>query len=228
MRPATEADSSQRMPSPWVKLGVLLALIIGAGWLVHACGLRVSDITPEKIRGFVLGFGGWAVAVYVAAYGQPVIPLPASIMTAAAGLAFGLWWGLPAALVGVMARAGTQFALGRTLGRHAIASLLRGRAAALDRKLGEHSFMAVFLIRLIPNFPFDVQNYALASSQVRFAPYMAGTFLGVLPGSVLYVWVGHSISDPQHLWKLLLAILLVIGLVVGRRAWVARRLHAQS
>ena len=215
------------MKSPWVKLGVLVALIIGAGWLVHACGLRVSDITPEKIRGFVLGFGGWAVAVYVAAYGQPVIPLPASIMTAAAGLAFGLWRGTLAALVGVMARACTQFALGRALGRQAIASLLTGRAAALDRRLGERSFMAVFLIRLIPNFPFDVQNYALASSQVRFAPYAAATFLGVLPGTVLYAWVGHSISEPRHLWNLVIAIFLIIGLVVGRRAWIARRLHAQ-
>ena len=212
------------MRNPWVKLAVLLLLVLVAVGALRACGVRVSDITPERIRGFVLGFGGWAPAVYVAAYGQPVIPLPASIMTAAGGLAFGVWWGTCAALAGAMTRACTQFALGRALGRDAIARLLKGRAAALDRQLGARGFLAVFLIRFIPNFPFDVQNYALASSQVRVAPYVVGTLAGIIPGVFLYALLGHTVTDPAHIWQLLAVMLLLVGVT----AWLKRRRRAAS
>lgn len=206
-----------------VKLGVCLLLVAGTAWGLHACGLRVSDVNPERLRTFALSFGAWAPAVYLLAYGQPLVPLPASILTAAAGLAFGPWRGTLVAVSGATLRACTQFALARALGRDTVARLLKGRAAALDQRLGEHSFKAVLLIRLIPNFPYDVQNYTLSLSQVRFAPYALATLVGILPGTALFAFMGHAVTDPAHLWQLLLALLIIVGLMAWQRAWRKRR-----
>jgi uncharacterized membrane protein YdjX (TVP38/TMEM64 family) len=157
--------------------------------------------------------------VYLAAYGQPVVPLPASVMTITGGLAFGPAWGTLAALGGATMRACSQFAVARLLGREVVARLLKGRVASLDQRIGEHGFKAVLLIRLIPNLPFDVQNYGLGFSRVRFSAYAPATFLGMIPGSFAFVYLGYSLTDPAQIWKLALAVVIIVGLMLWQRAW---------
>ena len=212
--------------SRWVKVGVLLALVLGVGWLARALGVDVTQVSPDKVRAFVLSFGGWAPLIYLTVYGQPIVPLPASVMTVTAGLAFGPFWGTLGALCGATLRACLQFLVARLLGREAVAKLLKGRVAALDQRIGEQGFKAVLLIRLIPNFPYDVQNYGLGFSQVRFIPYALATLLGILPSSFALVYFGHSLTDPKQIWKLALAILLIVGLTFGTSAW--KRRHPNS
>jgi len=205
--------------STWAKLGVFVLIVLGIGWGLQALGLDVTTLTPEKVRGFVLSFGVWAPAIYLLTYGQPIIPLPASVMTITGGLAFGPLWGTLAALVGATTRACGQFGVARLLGRDAVAKLLKGRAAALNARLGDSSFKTVLLVRLIPNFPFDVQNYGLGFSRVRFVPYAFATLLGMIPGSFAFVYLGYSLTDPKQIWKLLLAILVIVCLMVAQRVW---------
>ena len=209
--------------STWVKLVLFLLVVVGVGLGLKALGVDVRQMTPERVREFVLSFGVWAPVVYLVGYGQPVVPLPASILTATAGLAFGPWWGTLAAVGGATARACTQFLVARLLGRDAVAKLLKGKAAALDQKIGAQGFKTVLLIRLIPNLPYDMQNYGLGFSRVRFGPYALATFLGILPGSFAYVYLGHSLTDPKQIWKLALAILLIVGLMVATSAWKRRQ-----
>ncbi len=207
----------------WLKLGLLLLFLVGLGWGLRALGIDVTQVNPDRIREFVLGFGIWAPVVYLLAYGQPIVPLPASVMTITGGLAFGPLWGSAAALTGATVRASTEFLVARLLGRGAVEKLLKGKAASLDQKIGEHGFKAVLLIRLIPSFPFDMLNYGLGFSKVRFRPYVLASFLGMIPGTFAYVYLGYSLTDPRHLWKLGLAILLIVGLMLGQRAWKKSR-----
>ena len=79
------------------------------------------------------------------------------------------------------------------------------------------------MVRLIPNFPFDMQNYGLGFSQVRFGPFALGTFLGIIPGSFAFVYLGYSLTDLRHAWKIVVAMLLIIGLVFGQRWFVKYR-----
>jgi uncharacterized membrane protein YdjX (TVP38/TMEM64 family) len=207
----------------WLKLLVLALLVVGVGWLLKLLGMDLTQLSPERVRAFVLSFGAWAPAIYLLIYGQPLVPLPASILTITGGLAFGPAWGTAAALSGATLRACTEFAVARRLGREAVARLLKGRIATLDQTIGRHGFKAVLLIRLIPNVPFDMQNYGLGFSQVRFAPYALATFLGMVPGSFAFVYLGYSLTDPKQLWKLGLAILIIVGLMVAQQAWAKRQ-----
>lgn len=208
--------------STWIKLGILAVCLASLFFGLQALGVRPADLTPEKVRALVLSFGVWAPVAYLAAYGQPIIPLPASVMTITGGLAFGPAWGTLAALIGATIRACSEFLVARLLGREAVAKLLKGKAATLDARIGEHGFQTVLLIRLIPSLPFDMLNYGLGFSRVRFAPYALASFLGMIPGSFAYVYLGYSLTDPKQLWKLGLAILLIVGLMLAQRAWSKR------
>lgn len=209
--------------SIWWKVGLLVLLVAGVSVGLRAFGIDLTQITPDRVRRFVLSFGVWAPLVYIAAYGQPLVPLPAIVMTLTAGIAFGPVWGVPAALTGATIRACGQLLLARLLGREAVEALLKGRLAALDHKIGRNSFQTVLLVRLIPNFPFDVQNFALGFTQVRFIPYALATGLGMIPGSFAYVYLGHSLTDLRNVWKIVAATLLIVALVLAQRWYVKRR-----
>ena len=204
------------------KLGLFILLVLGLGWGLKALGLDVTRLTPERVRAGILSFGALAPVIYLAAYGQPLVPLPASIMTIAAGLAFGPLWGLLAALLGATARACSQFLIARLLGREAVAQLLKGRVAALDQRIGANGFQTVLLIRLIPNLPYDVQNYGLGFSQVAFGPYATATLLGIIPASFAFVYFGYSLTDLRQLWKLVVGLLLILVVIAAQHRYAAR------
>jgi len=206
-----------------VRVSLLVIVVGGAVWGLRALGFDPRQLSPDRVREFVLSFGAWTPAVYLLTYGQPIIPLPASVMTGLAGVVFGKGWGVVAAVTGATIRASTEFLVARLLGREAVSRLLKGRIAAVDQQLGENSFKAVLLIRLIPNVPFDMQNYALGFSRVRFGPYVLGTFLGILPGCFAFVYLGYSLTDPKQIWKLGVAILLIAGLMAATSAWKRRQ-----
>lgn len=200
--------------SVWIKLAVFAFIVVGLGFILRATGIDVRQVTPERIRGFVLSFGVWAPAVYLLAYGQPIVPLPASVMTITGGIAFGPAWGTAAALTGATIRACSEFLVARLLGREAVSKLLKGKVAKFDQKISENGFKTVLLIRLIPNLPFDVQNYGLGFTRVPFASYALASFIGMGPGAFAYVYFGASLTDPKQIWKLALAILLIVGLML--------------
>ena len=214
--------------SVWIKIGLLLIVIVGVGFLLRAFGFDVRQFSPQRIKEFVLSFGVWAPLVYLLAYAQPIIPLPASAMTVTAGLAFGPLWGTLAALVGATGRACSEFLVARLLGREAVAKLLKGKVATLDEKIGANAFQTVLLIRLIPNLPFDVQNYGLGFSRVKFLPYALASFLGMAPGAFVYVYLGSSLTDPkQIIIKLGVAALLIVALTLATK-WLKKRQNASE
>ena len=206
----------------FLRLLLFTAVVFGVGWGI--LGIGPENITPERVRGFVLSFGLWAPAILFLTYSQPFVPLPASVMTVTSGLAFGPLLGCIVALSGALTRACTQFVVARYLGRKTVTKLLHGRIAHFNQKLGKHSFKAVLLIRMIPNVPYDMQNYGLGVSHVRFIPYLLATILGIAPFSIMLVLFGHSLTEPQQFWKLL-AVLLTIAVFVILQQWYANR-HA--
>jgi len=69
------------------------------------------------------------------------------------------------------------------------------RFNALDRAIEQRGALIVFLTRLSPLFPFNLLNYALGLTGVRFPVYVIVSWLGMIPGSLLYVYLGSVASD---------------------------------
>ena len=213
--------------------GLLLVFVVGIGVAgiigLHRHGVHLRDLTPFRIREFILSYGWWAPVVYLSVYGQPVIPLPASIMIMAAGLAFGPIAGSLLAIAGSMVRALIQFGLVRVLGRDTVRHVLKGRLATLEAAVGRHGFQTVLAIRLIPTgMPFDLQNVALGLSPVSLTAYTIATLVAMIPATIVFVIVGHSVTDLHQWWKVVLAIVAVAGLGMCQRWFASRRRPPKS
>lgn len=170
----------------------LLAAAVIAALAVAIWILPVAEWTTglaERAR----GTGAVGVVVFFAAYVICTVALlPGSILTLAAGFAYGPVWGLAIASPASVAGATCAFLLGRTFLRgwaeRAVGRSPRMRA--IDTAVGREGFKLVLLLRLSPLFPFNVLNYALSLTRVSLGRYVLASFLGMLPVTALYVYLG--------------------------------------
>jgi uncharacterized membrane protein YdjX (TVP38/TMEM64 family) len=212
----------------WVKFGILCAVFGTGVGVLYALGIRWSDVSPQRLRGYLLSFGWWAPAAYFLMYAQPVVPMPITIMAMAGGLAFGPWWAIPLLWVSSTIRACGQFLLVKVCGREVIESFLHGRLKALDESISRNGISTVFWIRIIPNVPFDLQNLSLGCSKVPFIAFAIGTFLGLTPAVVLWVYAGHTLANPKQLWRVAAIIIGIALFAYVRRSPRVRQADPQK
>lgn len=176
-----------------------------------------------------------AMGLFLVAYaGAVAISFPgASILTIFGGFLFGLWPGVPLIVVAATLGALIVFFAAKS----ALGDLFRKRAAGFAARMedgfrkDEMSYM--FLLRLVPVFPFWAVNIAAGLLDVRTRNYLIGTMLGIIPGSFVYASIGAAagaafdagedvtlsgiLTRPETLIPLFgLAALAVIPIVVRR------------
>lgn len=138
--------------------------------------------------------GWWGPVVFALAYVVAVVLLvPASAMTVAAGAIFGLFLGTVVVSLASTTGAALAFLISRYLARDAVARKLRRnpRFAAIDRAVAEGGWKIVALLRLSPAVPFNLQNYAYGLTGLRFWTCVLTSWLAMLPGTLLYVYLGY-------------------------------------
>ncbi len=140
-----------------------------------------------------LGYLGPVVvaAFYVVAC---VFLIPGSILTLGAGFLFGPVLGTVTVSIGSTLGAAAAFLVGRFFLRDSIEKRVAGnpRFAAIDKAVGDQGFKIVLLSRLSPVLPFVLLNYAYGLTKVSFWRYVAATWIGMLPATVMYVYFGST------------------------------------
>jgi uncharacterized membrane protein YdjX (TVP38/TMEM64 family) len=173
-------------------LAALLAVVTTCLiWLPLAEALALG---VEWIR----AYRGLAWLLFVAAYVvATVLVMPGSILTLAAGFVFGLPLGVVLVSAGSTLGATAAFLIGRYLARNWIERRLERHEVfqALDRATRRSGFAIVILARLSPLFPFNLLNYGLALTAVRLEHYVLASWMGMLPATVLYVYIGTGAND---------------------------------
>ena len=171
---------------------LLIVLVVVAAITAATFLLPIREWTTQLAE-WARGTGWRGVTVFVLAYiVSTVLGLPGSILTLAAGFAYGPAWGLAIASPASVAGATCAFLMGRTLLRDWAVRLVgeSARIRAIDAAVARQGFKLVFLLRLSPLFPFNVLNYALSLSRVSLLTYVTASFLGMLPGTAMYVYLG--------------------------------------
>jgi uncharacterized membrane protein YdjX (TVP38/TMEM64 family) len=181
----------------WLRYGAIAVAAIVLLWVLG----RVAGAYLPPFRDWVEGLGVWGPVVFVIGYAAATVALvPGSILTLGAGAIFGLVEGTAYVFVAASGGACASFLIGRYLARGAVERRIAGneRFSAVDRAVGEAGRRIVFLLRLSPVFPFTYLNYALGLTRVRFVDYLVGC-LGMLPGTLLYVYLGKVAADAAAL-----------------------------
>jgi uncharacterized membrane protein YdjX (TVP38/TMEM64 family) len=172
----------------------MLGVTVMAGLIL--LGRQVGAYVP-RFATWVNGLGVWGPIVFIVGYATAAVAfVPGSLLTLAAGAIFGLGKGVLYVFIAAVIGSSAAFLVSRHVARAAIERRLTGNArfAAIDRAVGAQGRKIVFLLRLSPVFPFNVLNYALGLTNVRFADYLAASF-GMLPGTLLYVYYGKLAGD---------------------------------
>lgn len=171
------------------------AVVVGLGLILVLA--REFGAELPAFATWVQRQGAIGPIIFVAGYALATVALvPGSLLTLAAGSIFGLARGVALVFAGAVLGSSVAFLIARYAARRAIERRLAGdsRFQAIDRAVQREGRRIVFLLRLSPVFPFSLLNYALGLTGVRLADYLAAS-LGMLPGTLLYVYYGKLASD---------------------------------
>jgi len=129
------------------------------------------------------------IGVYVIA---TVLLAPGAILTIGAGFAFGLSKGFLAVSAGSTLGAALAFLVARFIAREKVEATAKGneKFREIDKAIGKQGAKLIFLLRLSPLIPFNLSNYFYGLTGVKFWPYVLASWIGMMPGTLLYVYIG--------------------------------------
>ena len=216
------AQQPSRNRPPWIRWLVLLAAIAFGVWLFRFFQVQ---LLLQTLLDRIASFGIWGPVVFIAVYIlAAVLLIPGSVLTLGAGAVFGLGPGLIWVTLGANLGAHAAFLVGRYLARDWVARKIAGHAAfsAIDKAVADEGWKIVGLTRLSPAFPFTGLNYAFGLTRVSFQHYALATFFGMLPGTVLYVYLGalakagvrHEGRTPGQWAVLIVGLLATLAVTV--------------
>lgn len=217
-------------------LRATVALLLVAAIVTGLAILPVKAYLARLLQA-VESVGPWGPVLLAGAFiVASVLFLPGSILTLGAGFLFGIVRGTIAVSVGSVLGATAAFLVGRTLLRRSIEKRIaaNSRFQAIDRAVGKEGFKIVLLLRLSPVFPFNLLNYALGLTDIRLGQYVLASWIGMLPGTLMYVYLGSALKSladvaagapkggaPQTVFFVVGLVMTVVATVVITR--IARR-----
>lgn len=167
-------------------LFLVLLVFLARGVDTHAL---LDSVKNLGIKGALL-----FVLVYIIA---TVSFIPGSLLTLGAGAIFGVWTGSIAVSAGSTVGAASAFLIGRYFARGWVSKKIAGNAKfrAIDEAVAADGFKMTLLIRLSPVFPFNLINYAFGLTKVCLKDYVLASWIGMMPGTVMYVYLGSLAGD---------------------------------
>jgi uncharacterized membrane protein YdjX (TVP38/TMEM64 family) len=171
-----------------VFVAIIIALFLAMKFLPFQQWLRNFNdwVGQMGVAGIFIFIGVYAVAT--------VLLAPGAILTIGAGFAFGLWKGFLAVSVGATLGASLAFLVARFIARHKVEAIAKGneKFRKIDKAVGKQGAKLVFLLRLSPVIPFNLSNYFYGLTGVKFWPYVLASWIGMMPGTFLYVYIGTA------------------------------------
>jgi uncharacterized membrane protein YdjX (TVP38/TMEM64 family) len=171
-----------------VLIGIVIALFVVMKFLPVQEWLRNFSawVAHMGVTGIFIFSGVYAVAT--------VLLAPGSILTIGAGFAFGLWKGFLAVSAGSTLGAALSFLVARFIARGRVEAIAEGneKFRRIDSAIGKQGAKLIFLLRLSPVIPFNLSNYFYGLTSVKFWPYVLTSWMGMIPGTLLYVYIGAA------------------------------------
>ncbi|WP_421550832.1 TVP38/TMEM64 family protein [Kluyvera intermedia] len=208
---------------------LIVAVIYALYLLIRHFGLLDLVTHFRHLQHLILQSGTLGYGLYIALFIVATVCLmPGSILVLVGGIVFGPWVGTLLSLVAATLASALSFLLARLLGRTLLLNYVGHTATfqAIERGITRNGVDFLILTRLIPLFPYNIQNYAYGLTAIPFWPYTLISALTTLPGIFIYTFMASTLAvDGITLFfvlKLSLAGLALFALVQAAK-WYARR-----
>ncbi|MCY3722350.1 TVP38/TMEM64 family protein [Candidatus Poribacteria bacterium] len=208
-----------------IKILITVGVVATVYLVLRAYGVT-DDIRLEnvpKIKTWVEGFGRIAPLVYIGLYlVSTVFFLPGAPVTILAGFVFGPLWGIFYASVASIISVSVAFLIARYVARDLVEGWVKDNAQfrKIDEQVEEQGWRIVMFTRVVPIFPFNLQNYAYGLTSIRFPTYVLVSAIFMLPGTAVFVQLGGAfVRGEGNIWKTLLylgiagVLLLLLSLI---------------
>jgi uncharacterized membrane protein YdjX (TVP38/TMEM64 family) len=208
---------------------VVIAVIIG---LMKYFGLfeYISLENMQNLKTWINGYGMLGPIIYIVLYIVACIFfLPGLPIAVLAGLAFGPIMGALWASIGATLGASAAFLVARYAARGMVEGWVKKneKLKKIDEGVEKQGWRMLMLTRLVPIFPFNVQNYVYGLTNIKLLTYVAVSFICMIPGAVAFTFMGGSIvSGDGNIGKTLMYLgigavfFIVISLLPG---WLKKK-----
>lgn len=173
----------------------LIGFLAVAAALLVAARVLPAGAWLAQLNGLFTRLGPWGIVLFVLVYAlAAVLFVPGSALTLGAGLVYGLVPGFLAVSAGSTLGAACAFLVARYLARDRVERWVGAdpRFRAIDLAVGRGGGTIVLLTRLSPVFPFNLLNYLYGVTRVPFLTYILASWIGMMPGTLLYVYLGFA------------------------------------
>jgi uncharacterized membrane protein YdjX (TVP38/TMEM64 family) len=183
---------------PLALVAVLAAVVV----LAYTFGLQEElgdQLVSNRaaLRSFVAGNFALALALYFIIYViAGALSLPgASVLSLAGSFLFGWFAGGTATLFAATLGATLLFLIVRSSFGPALAGRGGARLSRLAEGFSRHAFSYLLFLRLVPLFPFFLVNIAPALAKVSLKTFVTATFIGIIPGTYAFAFVGAGLDE---------------------------------
>jgi phospholipase D1/2 len=215
-----DGKAARKHAAASIAVTALVLLLIAAGWAYFTDDARglvasVAAGSPSGVMTLV-----YIVAMFVLG---SLLMLPVTFLIVGFSAAFGFAAGMGCAAVGTLISAAVGYGIGAYFGKEPVRQFIGGRVLAIRDAIARRGVLAVAAIRVLPIAPFTLVNLAAGATGIGFPAFLAGTFLGMLPGFVVLSVLGRELyvfaADPT-----LPGLLTVLAVVL---LWIASLLLSQ-
>ena len=176
---------------------ILVVIVIAALFKMFNVPLLLRNALDWIAGQGILGAGVY-ILLYILA---TVFMMPGSILTLGAGVIYGVVLGSVLVSIAATLAATAAFLVGRYFVRGWVSKKTEGneKFKAIDSAVAKEGWKIVGLTRLSPIFPFNLLNYAYGLTKVSLKDYFFASWIGMMPGTIMYVYIGSLAGDLTRL-----------------------------
>lgn len=215
----------------WSRLAAGAALVVGFVVLARYLGLgeMLGREGLSRAREWIDGLGALGPIAFITAFVVAAVAfVPALPFTILAGALFGPLWGTVYCSIASVVGASAAFLIARYAARGLVQRWVARRPALLrlDHAAAHYGFRLVMFTRLVPLFPFTIQNYVYGITGIPFAAYAFTSWICMLPITTALTMAGSSLGqggDARRVlgWFALVALLFLCLFLLSR--WLRAR-----
>lgn len=181
-----------------MKLIIIIAVLAIVVVLLKQFGIfeYMSIENLKSLNGWIKGFGVWGPVIYILTYiACCIFFLPGVPITLVGGLVFGPIWGTIYVSIGSTLGATVAFLVARYAARSMVEGWVANNAQfkKIDEGVEKQGWRMLMITRLVPIFPFNLQNFAYGLTKINLLTYVVVSWICMLPGTVAFVFAGGSV-----------------------------------
>ena len=204
---------------------VIIGILLGLYFFVPSIKAKtdeafstISKLDTDVVVAYLRSYGKQAAVVsFILMVLQSLAaPIPAFLITLSNAAIFGWVKGAMLSWSSAMAGAALCFFLARALGRDAVERLTsKGAMESVDVFFERYGKYAILICRLLPFVSFDFVSYGAGLTNMGFWSFFIATGIGQLPATIVYSYVGGTLTGGAQKLFLGLLTLFALSIMIG-------------